>query len=185
MRIRSARTRTCGNLLTLLLAAVGYTFFTAPGCASDASSGYAGGALYSKKYRTVAVPIFKNSSSDRAISFQLADALVKEFESTTPYKVTGEGTADTVLRGTISSVQLRMLSQSIATGLTEEMAIEATVEYEWIDTRTGKPLLSRSGFRSSAVFVASLPNNQPIDLGRFALTQQLARDIVASLQGEW
>lgn len=154
------------------------------GCASD-SSGYTNGALYSKKYRSIALPIFKNSSTDRAISFQLADALVKEVESATPYKVSSEARADTVLRGTISNVNLSMLSQSLGTRLTEEMAIKVTVDFEWLDMKSGKPIISRGGFQSSAVFVASLPNNQPIDLARFAVAQQLARDIVASLQGEW
>ncbi|MSQ89840.1 MAG: hypothetical protein EXS01_00380 [Phycisphaerales bacterium] len=162
-----------------------FTLLGVSGCASDSSDGYRSGALYSTKYRSVAIPIFKNSSQDRAIPFQLADALVKEVESTTPFKITGEGRADTVLRGTISRVDLQMLSQSVATGLTEEMAIKVTVDYEWIDMRTGKPIISRSGMQSSAIFVASLPNNQPIDLGRFAVAQQLARDIVASLQGDW
>lgn len=155
------------------------------GCASDSAGGYTNGALYSTKYHSVAVPIFTNSSTDRAVSFQLEDALVKEIEAMTPYKVAGEARADTVLRGTVSKVDLQMLSQSLATGLTEEMAFKVTVEFEWIDMRTGKPIVSRSGFQSSSVFVASLPNNQPIDLARFAVTQQLARDIVASLQGEW
>ena len=165
-------------LLRALLQVIGLTLLLHNiGCASDSSSGYASGALYSKKYRTVAVPIFKNSSPDRAIPFQLEDALVKEFESTTPYKITAEGRADTILRGTISSVDLSML--------TEEMALKVTVNFEWIDMKTGKPIISRADFQSSAVFVASLPNNQPIDLARFAVAQQLARDIVASLQGEW
>lgn len=155
------------------------------GCSADSTSSYSNGALYSKKYRTIALPIFKNSSQDRAVSFQLADALVKEVESTTPYKVTSEGRADTVLRGTITRVDLQNLSQSLATGLTEEMAFKVTVDFEWMDMRTGKPIVSRSGFQSSAVFVASLPNKQPIDLGRFAVTHQMARDIVANLQGEW
>lgn len=153
-------------------------------CSSD-GSGYASGELYSRKYRSVAVPILQNQSEDRAISFQLADALVKEIEASTPYKVTGEGRADTVLRGKITKVALSALSQSLGTGLTEEMAIKVTIDFEWIDMRTGKPIVARNGFQGSSVFVASLPNNQPIDLARFAVSQQLARDIVASMQGEW
>lgn len=171
-------------ILGIILAGMAAVFCSG-GCDSASSSGYTSGALYSKKYRSVAVPIFKNSSADRAIPMQLEDALVKEIESTTPYKITGEGRADTVLRGTISKVDLSMLSQSLATGLTEEMAMKVTVDFEWFDMKTGKPIISRAGFQSSAVFVASLPNNQPIDLARFAVAEQLARDIVASLQGEW
>ncbi len=155
------------------------------GCDTGSSSGYATGELYSSKYHSVAVPIFENQSQDRGISFQLTDATIKEIESATPYKVVPEARADTVLRATVKSVTLNMLSQSLATGLTEEMAIRVTVDFEWFDMRTGKPIVARQGFQGSAVFVASLPNNQPIDLGRFAVSQQLARDIVANLQGEW
>jgi len=171
------------HMLVLMLA--GFALSLQIGCASESIAGYTSGALYSTKYRSVAVPIFKNSSTDRAIVFQLEDALVKEIESATPYKVSSEARADTVLRGTVSKVDLQMLSQSLGTGLTEEMAFKVTIEFEWIDMRTGKPIVSRGGFQSSSVFVASLPNNQPIDLARFAVAQQLARDIVASLQGEW
>lgn len=179
-----ARVHRQSAMTLLFVLAVLAALLSSIGCAPD-SSGYTNGALYSKKYHSVAVPIFKNSSTDRAISFQLADALVKEIESATPYKVSSEARADTVLRGTISKVDLSMLSQSLGTRLTEEMAIKVTVDFEWLDMKSGKPIISRGGFQSSAVFVASLPNNQPIDLARFAVAQQLARDIVASLQGEW
>lgn len=173
----NAMKRLCGllTLAGLLLAS----------CASDGGSSYKSGALYSQKYRTVAVPIFTNESHDRGIYFQLTDATIKEIESATPYKVAPEGRADTVLRATVKQVSLNMLSQSLATGLTEEMAIKVTLDFEWIDMRTGKPIVARKGFQGSSVFVASLPNNQPIDLGRFAVSQQLARDIVANLQADW
>jgi len=154
-------------------------------CTSNPSQGYASGAMYSGKFRSVAVPLFKNNATDRAVQFQLGDALVKEFEQMTPYKVTSEGRADTVLRGTITRVDMNMVSQSLGTGLPEEMAFAVTVDFEWLDMKTGKPIISRAGFKSTAVFVASLPNNQPIDLARFAVAQQMARDIVASLQGDW
>lgn len=154
-------------------------------CTSNPSQGYASGAMYSSKFRSVAVPLFKNNGTDRAVQFQLGDALVKEFEQMTPYKVTSEGRADTVLRGTITAVTMNMVSQSLGTGLPEEMAFGVTVDFEWLDMKTGKPIVSRAGFKSTAVFVASLPNNQPIDLARFAVAQQMARDIVASLQGDW
>jgi hypothetical protein len=154
-------------------------------CTSNPSQGYSSGAMYSSKFRSVAVPLFKNNGTDRAVQFQLGDALVKEFEQMTPYKVTSEGRADTVLRGTIRAVTMNMVSQSLGTGLPEEMAFGVTVDFEWLDMKTGKPIVSRAGFKSTAVFVASLPNKQPIDLARFAVAQQMARDIVASLQGDW
>ena len=64
-------------------------------------------------------------------------------------------------------------------------ALNVTVDYEWIDQRTGKPLVQRNGFRESAVFVASLPIQQPIDLARFQVVEQLATAIVDSMQADW
>ncbi len=154
-------------------------------CATEGGSAYTSGALYPSMYKTVAVPIFVNESQDRGMSFQLTEATIKEIESATPYKVAPESRADTVLRATVKQVSLSMLSQSLTTGLTEEMAIKVTLDFEWLDMRTGKPIVARKGFQGSSVFVASLPNNQPIDLGRFAVSQQLARDIVANLQADW
>jgi len=178
--------RTSIHLSAALMTLVAFTLLLPiAGCTSNPSQGYASGAMYSSKFRSVAVPLFKNNGTDRAVQFQLGDALVKEFEQMTPYKVTSEGRADTVLRGTITAVTMNMVSQSLGTGLPEEMAFGVTVDFEWLDMKTGKPIVSRAGFKSTAVFVASLPNNQPIDLARFAVAQQMARDIVASLQGDW
>jgi hypothetical protein len=178
--------RTSIHRLAALLTLVVFTLLMPmAACTSNPSQGYASGAMYSSKFRSVAVPLFKNNGTDRAVQFQLGDALVKEFEQMTPYKVTSEGRADTVLRGTITAVTMNMVSQSLGTGLPEEMAFGVTVDFEWLDMKTGKPIVSRAGFKSTAVFVASLPNNQPIDLARFAVAQQMARDIVASLQGDW
>jgi hypothetical protein len=99
--------------------------------------------------------------------------------------VASEGKADTVLRATIRTVDLQQISKSRGTGLSEEMALNVTVDYEWIDQRTGKPLVQRNGFRESAVFVASLPIQQPIDLARFQVVEQLASAIVDSMQADW
>jgi hypothetical protein len=45
--------------------------------------------------------------------------------------------------------------------------------------------VQRNGFRESAVFVASLPIQQPIDLARFQVVEQLASAIVDSMQADW
>lgn len=154
-------------------------------CAGDPGTGYASGALYSTKYRSVALPIFDNSTYDRPISNYVSEALLKEIQMSTPYGVTAEGRADTVLRGKVVAVRLQTMSQSVATGLPEEMSYTVTVDYDWVDMRTGTPIVSRKGYQVSAVFVASNTNTEPIDLGRFEAADMLARDIVASMQGDW
>ncbi|MBM4110230.1 MAG: hypothetical protein FJ254_02580 [Phycisphaerae bacterium] len=153
--------------------------------ACDGAPKYESGQRYDKGIRTVAVPVVKNATFDRKIAPELTDALVKVIESGTHFRVASEGRSDTVLHATIRTIDLQQLSKSRGTALTEEMALNVTVDYEWIDQRTGKPLVQRNGFRESAVFVASLPIQQPIDLARFQVVEQLATAIVDSMQADW
>jgi hypothetical protein len=166
----------CAALLLCLAGAL-------PAC--DGAPKYESGQRYDKGVRTVAVPVAKNSTFDRKVAPELTDALVKAIESGTHFRVASEGRADTVLRATIRTVELQQISKSRGTGLSEEMSLNVTVDYEWIDQRTGKPLVQRNGFRESAVFVASLPIQQPIDLARFQVVEQLASAIVDSMQADW
>jgi hypothetical protein len=140
---------------------------------------------FPRQYRTVAVNVFRNQTYERKVNGELTEALVKEIEATTPYKVTAEGSADTVLRGTVRKVALRELSKSRSTGLSEEVLYEVTLDWEWVDQRTGKPITARTNFVGSALFVPSRPSSEPNEIGRYAAIQALATDIVANLQDSW
>ena len=65
--------------------------------------GYSVRAPFSKEVKTVYVPLFRSISFRREVQLQLSEAVIKEIERRTPYKVVGtpEG-ADTVLDGTIN-----------------------------------------------------------------------------------
>ena len=164
----------------LLLAAL-----LAHGCSADPREGWSSASAWTTAYRTVAVPVLGNRTFARELDTQLTEALVKQIEATTPYKVVGQGTADTMLRGTITDVQLREISKSVITGLGEEVALRVTLDYEWLDMRTGAPLVARNGYVGTAVFRPSRPTQEPLELAGFEVVQQLAREIVDSLQGEW
>ncbi len=153
--------------------------------ACDGPSRYESGKRFDRGIQTVAVPVVKNASFDRKVAPELTDALVKSIESGTHFRVASEGRADTVLHAQITKIELQQLSKSRGTGLTEEMSLNVTVDYEWVDQRTGTVLVERKGFRESSVFVASLPIQQPMDLARFRLVEQLATAIVDSMQAQW
>ena len=155
------------------------------GCASDTGSSWSNNSAFNTELRTIAVPVFANATSDRKLSQNLTEAIVKEIESVTPWKVTGQGRADTMLRGTVTRYRLVLLSKDPTTGLANEMLVEGTVDFEWIDLRTGEPIVARSGFAASALFTPSRPSQQPVEIGRFEVVQALARDIVDTLQAEW
>lgn len=155
------------------------------GCASDPTQGYSSKSIYPAGVSTVAVPIFTSESFTRDIEFELTDALIKEIEARTPFKVVPSDRADTVLLGQVREVELDQLSKSRLTGLSEEVIVSLTIDFQWKDQRSGKPLLERRSFTGNALFVPSRPSSEAIELGQFSVVQQMARDIVAELQTEW
>lgn len=157
----------------------------AAGCASAPSEGYALASPYPSGYRSVALPIFRNTTFMRGFEFDLADALVKRVEQSTPYKVASEATADTVLRGTIRSIDLVELSRDPSTGLSNEMMVRIRADFEWVDLRSGDRIVAREAIESSAVFVPSYPAREPLELGRFAAVEQLASELVSAMQSKW
>jgi len=171
--------RTHAALALLMLLA------TLAACASDPTRGYSTRSIYPRGISTIAVPIFESDSYTRNVEFQLTDALIKEIEARTPYKVVPGSRADTILLGHITQVELDQLSKSRLTGLSEEVIVSVTIDFQWKDQRTGKPLLERRGFTGHALFVPSRPSSEPIELGQFAAVQQLAREIVGEMQAEW
>ena len=169
--------------LILAITLVGISAFQ--GCARTASEGYSATSPYPNKYRSVALPIFRNQSFMRGFELDLADALVKQVEQSTPYKVQSEATADTVLRGSITSIDMVELSKDPSTGLANEMMVRVRVNFEWVDLRSGERIVAKDAVESSALFVPSYPAREPLELGRFAAVEQLARELVAAMQSKW
>ena len=171
--------------LVIVLAAISLMSHGLAGCASDPTVGYSTRSTYTTQVRTVALPIFENATFDRGVEFDLADALVKEIEARTPYKVTSPERADTVLSGSIRSVRRDAISKSRLTGLSEEVVLGVTVDFVWKEQRTGRVLLERTGFAAQGLFLPSPPSGEPVELAEFAAVQQLARDIVGIMRSDW
>ncbi|MCZ6835170.1 MAG: LptE family protein [Planctomycetota bacterium] len=155
------------------------------GCTSDPTQGYAAMSVFPTNFSTVFVPIFENETYFRNMEYDLTDALVKEIEARTPYRMASESRADTMLSGKIVKVELDQLSKSQQTGLSEESVLQVTIDFEWKDLRTGRAMIVRRNFAGFGLFVPSQPTGEPIELGRFSAVQQLARDIVNELQADW
>jgi hypothetical protein len=155
------------------------------GCASDPREGYSATNPYASNVKSVAVEIFQNRSYVRSMEFDLAEALTKKIPVSTPYRILSANTADTILRGTITDIKLTQLSADPTTGLANEMMLKVTVDFEWSDLKTGRPIVARTGFVASALFVPSRGAQEPIELGRFQAAQQLAQDLVDQMQSAW
>ncbi len=90
--------------------------------------------LYPAHVRTVYVPIFESASFRRNLGERLTEAVQKEIELKTPYKVVGSPGADSVLTGRIIGENKRVLVQAL-TGEPRELQVNLTVEVSWIDHR--------------------------------------------------
>tara|TARA_B100000959_G_C14933863_1_gene604835 strand:+ start:1168 stop:1680 length:513 start_codon:yes stop_codon:yes gene_type:complete len=160
-------------------------FLFCASCASNPTVGYSSASLYAKEYHSVAVPIFQNETMTRNMEFMLTDAVIKEIQSRTPYAVLGEKYADTILTGTITNIELDFMTQSKQTGLDNEMLVEATIDFKWTNLRNDATIAGRNNFTSSALFIPSQPSSEPMEIGQFAVVQQLASDIVDQMQASW
>lgn len=155
------------------------------GCASDPRDGFSTQSAFPAEITTVAVPILANETFDREIGFQVTQALIREIEAKTPYRVADQARADSILTGRVRSVQLRQLSKSPQTGLGQEVVVEVTIDFEWRDLARDVPLVSRTQFTGHGLFSPSQPVGERIDLGRQAAVERLARSIVDEMQTSW
>jgi hypothetical protein len=136
--------------------------------------GYSTQPNYDTSIRTVRVPIFKNLTQRRGLEFDLTNAVVREIELKTPFKVVGANCdADTELTGTIISYNKNILNRN---QLNEVREAETTlaVEVVWKDLRTGEILTRpRRGETTPAAPFLAAPGLLPGQEG-IAVTQQPA-----------
>ncbi len=142
--------------------------------------GYTGQSLYPSGIQTVAVPIWKNNTFRHQLGFRLTEAIDKNIESRTPYRLASIKHADTVLRGKIVQVQETLLSSSFETNLPQETQVTIVVDFTWRDLRNGKILSERKEFARSANTIPQI-GQQLADAEQTAM-EKLARAVVAQMQ---
>jgi Lipopolysaccharide-assembly len=118
------------------------TFFILllPSCANFCVLGYTTQPNYDTSIHTVYVPIFKNNSFRRGLEFDLTQAVIREIEAKTPYKVVSDpGRADTQLTGTIIFLNKNLLNRTQLNEVREAETLLAA-EIAWVNLRTGEVL---------------------------------------------
>ena len=160
-------------------AVLGVVMGATAGCAYRMTS------AYRDDIKTIAVPIFANSTFEHGMEVSLTDAVIKEIHRTTPWRVAPERSAQTTLRGSITGTRLRRLSRQRESGLGQQMAVVVTASFEWKENESGEVLLSRAGFRAADTFVPTRPAGERLGLGQQAAVERLAKAIVAELRSSW
>lgn len=147
--------------------------------------GYSSKELYPKEIHTVAVPIFENRTFYRGVEFELAEAMVKQIESRTPYKVVAPGTAQTILEGTITQIEQSRLSRRRPGGLPQEMELTITVDFVWKDLGKGGVIKDRRGFQAVGRYIPTAGIGEPFEVAQHDAVERLARDIVSTMRTDW
>lgn len=99
--------------------------------------GYSTRPNYDGDIRTVYVPIFQNVTFRKGLEFQLTQAVVREMEAKTPYKVVScRENADTELIGKIVNHR-KMVINFNQVGEIRDAETGITVELVWRDLRPG------------------------------------------------
>ena len=147
-------------------------------------------SLYSTDIRTVYVPTFQSVSFRRNLGERLTEAVIKEIELKTPYKVVGNPPADTILTGRIVGENKRLVVPSPVGGPREaEMLLR--VEVTWIDNhgnmiRQSDPIPVSSEVARIMDSAAVFPEyGQSIATGQQQAIHRVAEQIVAMMEAPW
>ena len=145
--------------------------------------------LYRPDIRTVHVPVFESDSLRRNLEERLTEAVIKEIEQRTPYKVVSSPNADSVLTGRITREAKRVVAIN-RNNDAREIETEFTAQIQWVNRR-GEVLMQRSGIPAQLEFGVTRDAHFVPEAGQSLVTAQqdaierLAREIVGQMEIWW
>ena len=116
---------------------LGVGLLTSTTLAALAGCGYNIGAPYATDIRTVHVPTFQCADFRRGYELQLTEAVQKQIQLRTNYRLAKEPGADTRLTGRIVSIDKRVPNQNKFDD-PRELELSIGLEVKWEDLRTGQ-----------------------------------------------
>lgn len=185
MKFPAKRSPTRNNAF-VLVAAASLVAITS-GCAAYR---FGNATMFRPGIRTIHVPVVRNDTFRHDLGVRLSEALVKEIERRTPYKVTGDPNADSTLTCRVVNEAKRVLTE---TNTDDPRALDAamSVRAAWT-SRNGELLMHNnitpSGdlaitFGQDARFVPEA--GQSIDSATQDAIDELAARIVSQMELRW
>ena len=129
-------------------------------------------SLYDRDVRTVYVPMFESASYRRNLGERLTEAVMKEIEAKTPYKVVGSPNADSILSGRIVGETKRVVAEN-AYDDPRELEVNLQVEVSWID---------RQGSAIHAAACVELPPELSMVHGNTSLVPEVGQSVATAHQ---
>jgi hypothetical protein len=152
--------------------------------------GYVVGSAFAPDIRSVHVPTFTSDSFRRGVELQLTEAVQKQIQMRTPYRLTSAQSADTRLSGHIVEIRKDVLGETINDD-PRELQFSLAVEVTWEDVRSGAVLAQqRIPLAPDTVQLIAHADFAP-ELGHSRATathdvvHDLARQIVGMMEAPW
>ena len=152
--------------------------------------GYMVGSPNACDVQTVAVPIFTSDSFRRGFEFQLTEAVKKQIQAQTAFRIAEEPYADTRLTGHIVDIRKGVLSET-AFDDPRQLQLTLAVMITWEDLRTGQILAQQQiPLPPDATLLVGQADFAP-ELGQSLasanqqLMDRLAHDIVGRMEMPW
>lgn len=172
------------------LGQLGVGLLALTGMSAVSGCGYTVGAPYATDIRTVHVPTFQCSDYRRGYELQLTEAVQKQIQLRTPYRLTKEPGADTRLTGRIVSIDKRVPNQNKYDD-PRELELSIGIEVKWEDLRTGQvinqqtvPLAGNAAqLLGNSTFAPE--TGQSLATGTQDTVNNLARQIVGLMEVPW
>lgn len=146
--------------------------------------------LYNSEIRTIYVPIFDSTSFRRHLGEQLTEAVIKEIELRTPYKVVGRPPADSILSGRIVEEGRNTIIPGRVGG-PRASAIRLVVQVAWIDNRgnlirESGPIPLPAGTESVTESIDLFPEyGQSVTTAYQQAMERTAQQIVGMMEDPW
>jgi hypothetical protein len=146
--------------------------------------------LYPADIHTVSVPIFQSNSFRRDLGERLTEAVIKEIELKTPYKVVNRSSADSVLVGRILSESKHVVANN-RYDEPRQVEVDLKVQIQWLDrnntcVRDIKPIPLPSELASITETSTLTPEvGQSVATAQQQAIQRLARQIVRMMEAPW
>src|SRR5262249_53487670 len=157
---------------------------------TSAGCGYTVGAPFSPEIRSVHVPIFNSGSSRRFLEYQLTEAVQKQIQQRSHFRLVKESEADTRLTGRIIDLRKTALGQTRNSDA-RELQVNLHVEVTWEDIRSGQILAQqRVALPPELLQLAAQAEFAP-EVGQSLATadqsaiNRLARNIVDMMEVPW
>ena len=175
------------NALSRCIALVALATVAWSGCAAYR---FGAASLYPPDIQTVYVPIFESNSFRRNLSEWLTEAVCKEIELKTPYKVVGSPQADRVLVGKLTTDTKRVIVED-PYDQPREVEVNISVEVRWVNRKGDLLNQVTSVPLPQDLLVLSSPGMLVAEYGQSVTTaqlqsiQRLATNIVSLMEMPW